>query len=235
MRGTHMVALENAPMESANMPATTPTYFNKLHLSTLDSNWDILAQQLTKFQEVNSIRGTTLSQPLLALALGIKSDAQKLVWTMSFNELNIKGASGLVVKRMTNSQIHTYFSAPPRDKDGSVDPQIKLAEEPWKMAYNTSQALMEASSRSHSIEQILLTFSRVQSEDMSLAFGGHGVSTYSELGESYSLYNWEFGFHIAMLLIERILSTQQFELGLQVANLVFDPWEQGFSAQSTSA
>ncbi|KAM0426815.1 hypothetical protein ACHAQK_012314 [Fusarium lateritium] len=28
MRGTHMVALKKAPMESANMPATTPTYFN---------------------------------------------------------------------------------------------------------------------------------------------------------------------------------------------------------------
>ncbi|KAL7917362.1 hypothetical protein ACQKWADRAFT_325904 [Trichoderma austrokoningii] len=239
MRGTHMVAIrETAPATSSTTRLTSPTYFNKLHLSTKDSNWEKLQSNLSNFKEVDSV-GETLkpdaSQPLLALAPPIKDDRQKLVWTMSYNEYQCSGASGLVVERMTGSRVESYFGAPDRVADGSFNPAIKLAKDSRRMAYDTSQALMEKCSTSGSIDEIFSVLTNVSEGNRSSAFGGRGASKYSELASPYSLYNWELGFHIVMLLVERLLSTQQFELGLQVANMVFDPWLQASQQEGTKA
>ncbi|KAF5137053.1 hypothetical protein E5D57_000828 [Metarhizium anisopliae] len=37
-----------------------------------------------------------------------------------------------------------------------------------------------------------------------------------------SIYNWEMGFHVVSLLMERLLATQQFDLAIEVSRLVFD-------------
>ncbi|GKT67547.1 putative toxin subunit [Colletotrichum tofieldiae] len=53
-------------------------------------------------------------------------------------------------------------------------------------------------------------------------YGGSDASRH-ELAAPYSLYNWELGLHIPMLLVDRFLQTQQFEEALAVCHLVFDP------------
>ncbi|GJC89483.1 hypothetical protein ColLi_12321 [Colletotrichum liriopes] len=54
-------------------------------------------------------------------------------------------------------------------------------------------------------------------------FYGGSKALRHELASPYSLYNWELGLHIPMLLIDRFLQTQQFEEALGVCHLVFDP------------
>ena len=47
---------------------------------------------------------------------------------------------------------------------------------------------------------------------------------YNELNTPYALYHWEIGVHVPMLLMTKLLSLQQFDQALAVANYVFDPF-----------
>ncbi|KAL7931746.1 hypothetical protein V8C35DRAFT_329405 [Trichoderma chlorosporum] len=192
-----------------------------------------LKAELDSFREVDSIAKAadfTVSQPLLTLAPAIKHDLQNLAWVMSYNEYQGyqgSGASGLVVERITGSRVESYFAMPDRLADGSVNSKKSVAENPRRMAYSTSQPLMEICTTSNSIEDIFSVLTNVPKGDRPLEFGGRGEKLFSELASPYSLYNWELGFHLVILLVERLLSTQQFELGLEIANMVFDPWCHG--------
>ncbi|KAE8392574.1 hypothetical protein BDV23DRAFT_181503 [Aspergillus alliaceus] len=53
--------------------------------------------------------------------------------------------------------------------------------------------------------------------------GNDNAVHYHERSAPYAIYNWELGVHIPMLLVERLMATQQFELALKVIRLVFDP------------
>jgi hypothetical protein len=46
---------------------------------------------------------------------------------------------------------------------------------------------------------------------------------YHELKRPYSLYNWEAGFHAPMLLVDRLLKSQQFDRALKMCHYVFNP------------
>ncbi|KAM0814368.1 hypothetical protein AB5N19_00158 [Seiridium cardinale] len=241
MRGSQMVAIRDVQTEESALKLTSPTYFNKLHMSTTDSTWAELEMKLEDFKEANataqadSISDTKL---LLALAPPIKQDNQKLVWTLSYNESQCAGASGLVVERMTGSRVQTYFGATKRGIDGSIVDTSRRAKDTQRLAYDASQGLMEVAATTTDMEEIFSVLTKVSPRYMSLAFGGRDFGTYSELASPYSLYNWELGFHAIWLLVERLLSTQQFELGLEVAHMVFDPWSQGrkvISAQGKGA
>ena len=50
---------------------------------------------------------------------------------------------------------------------------------------------------------------------------------YNELYRTYSLYNWEMAFHAPMMLAEKLLETQQFDLALKMCHYVFDPFAKG--------
>src|SRR5262249_9000689 len=53
---------------------------------------------------------------------------------------------------------------------------------------------------------------------------------YHELKRPYSLYNWEAGFHAPMLLVDRLLKSQQFDQALKMCHYVFNPLEKGAGA-----
>ncbi|KAF4868081.1 hypothetical protein CGCSCA1_v012757 [Colletotrichum siamense] len=56
------------------------------------------------------------------------------------------------------------------------------------------------------------------------AFGKFsGLAHCQEVAVLHSIYNWEAGFHVVALLVERFISLQQYDLALQYARLVFDP------------
>ncbi|THC93211.1 hypothetical protein EYZ11_007316 [Aspergillus tanneri] len=46
---------------------------------------------------------------------------------------------------------------------------------------------------------------------------------YHECAAPFAIYNWELGVHVPSLIMERLMATQQYELALKVARLVFDP------------
>ncbi|KAF7586481.1 hypothetical protein BBP40_008806 [Aspergillus hancockii] len=46
---------------------------------------------------------------------------------------------------------------------------------------------------------------------------------YHECSSPFALYNWELGVHLPSLIMERLMATQQFDLALTVARLLFDP------------
>ncbi|MDJ0713811.1 MAG: neuraminidase-like domain-containing protein [Prochloraceae cyanobacterium] len=50
---------------------------------------------------------------------------------------------------------------------------------------------------------------------------------YHELKRTYSLYNWEAAFHAPMLLVDRLLKSQQFEQALKMCHYVFNPMAKG--------
>ncbi|KAM0190353.1 hypothetical protein ACHAPI_009475 [Fusarium lateritium] len=49
-----------------------------------------------------------------------------------------------------------------------------------------------------------------------------GLAQCREDAMSHSIYNWEAGFHVVALLVERFMILQQYDLALQYARLVFD-------------
>ncbi len=62
--------------------------------------------------------------------------------------------------------------------------------------------------------------------DLDDAYGVYKDS-YHELKRSYSLYNWEAAFHAPMLLVDRLLKSQQFEQALKMCHYVFNPLAEG--------
>ncbi|GAW26221.1 putative PA14 domain protein [Rosellinia necatrix] len=54
-----------------------------------------------------------------------------------------------------------------------------------------------------------------------------------ELANPFSLYTWEVGVHAISLIMERFLSTQQYELALSAARFLFDPAAAGVDADFT--
>ncbi|KAL7931550.1 hypothetical protein V8C35DRAFT_329550 [Trichoderma chlorosporum] len=65
-----------------------------------------------------------------------------------------------------------------------------------------------------------------QAADSSDIFGllyFSGESSFHERCRPFSIYSWELGVHIPMLLAERLMATQQYELALETLRTVFDP------------
>jgi hypothetical protein len=53
------------------------------------------------------------------------------------------------------------------------------------------------------------------------------AESFNERGTPFSIYNWEIGLHAPMILIDRLLKSQQFDQALNVCHYVFNPMVQG--------
>ncbi|KAL7937838.1 hypothetical protein V8C35DRAFT_293772 [Trichoderma chlorosporum] len=63
-----------------------------------------------------------------------------------------------------------------------------------------------------------------EAQNMNHAFGSTNQSIIcTEDGAPYAIYNWEIGFHLVSLLMERLMGLQAFDLAIKYAHLVFDP------------
>ncbi|KAK4163970.1 hypothetical protein QBC43DRAFT_300668 [Cladorrhinum sp. PSN259] len=63
--------------------------------------------------------------------------------------------------------------------------------------------------------------------DILIEVFGKRNGSYHEMSSPYALYSWEICVHAVMLAMERLLATQQFELAIKVARLVFNPTAEG--------
>lgn len=86
-----------------------------------------------------------------------------------------------------------------------------------------AKGLLSAVSNTTDISLLQQFFNKASANDRNTMFGRSASGDYSELAKPYSLYNWEIGFHIPMLLVETLAASQQFELAIKVFNIVFDP------------
>ncbi len=83
-----------------------------------------------------------------------------------------------------------------------------------------------------SLQPLISCFRDRSDDNPNEAFGGNGKRDWNELRKPFSIYNWEFGFHIPMFLSERCLNAQQYDRALEMAHSVFDP-KKGTTASPT--
>ncbi|WP_154724325.1 neuraminidase-like domain-containing protein [Thiothrix nivea] len=58
-------------------------------------------------------------------------------------------------------------------------------------------------------------------------FGGDAGNQYHELKSPSAIYNWEVDFHAPMLVVERLLESQQYEQALNMCHYVLNPFADG--------
>jgi hypothetical protein len=238
MRGLQMVALQEppppvvpavtigntAPATASTTPTakeiiTLPTYFTSLSLNVDDTTEDKLQETLETYEEQYCLK----TRPFLGLVPGIMAKDQWLTWNMSYNETQYAGATGLVVERKTDTHVESFFCVPKRGKNGQTVDETSTSDNYLRVMYTTSQALMENSTNTTELGPIFAVLRDTLYTRSSDTFGILGTGSARELASPFSIYNWELGFHLILLLMERLLATQQFELGLEVASMVFDP------------
>ncbi|KAH7378543.1 hypothetical protein BKA64DRAFT_244791 [Cadophora sp. MPI-SDFR-AT-0126] len=91
--------------------------------------------------------------------------------------------------------------------------------------------LIATASRATTLDEFFGYF-QTSTIDKKEAWGAHlwrssSVGQYNELYRTYALYNWEMAFHAPMMLAEKLLETQQFDLALKMCHYVFDPYAKG--------
>lgn len=91
-------------------------------------------------------------------------------------------------------------------------------------------ALISQASSASDLDQFFAYF-QDSSINRAEAWGIHlwkpDANHYNEQQRAYALYNWEMAFHAPMLLAEKLLDTQQFDLALKMCHYVFDPFAKG--------
>lgn len=220
MRGPQLVEAkaEDIPSDYQTLFTTTlPSEFGKLHMDR--------DQGVKPFALSGSMyHGGTSLPPVLSVidTPDIPTNVKRTItWTLSYDDSYNNTPTGLVAELTSpiaqGSQ--TYFAIP----DQYLGDQTVFN---WTIFYHSiSPLLMEAATASIGLEGIYETIAKyVPSAMFDGAFGKfRNGSAYGELATPYSIYNWELGFHVVSLLMERLLATQQFDLAIKVARFVFDP------------
>lgn len=207
----------------ATATETSKTDFSKLERSTKAVSLDGLKAAVS---EIKMSPNVPNEQFLLAVppptSEQVTSD-HKLVWPVVFDESQYPGTIGLVVERTTSTTVQTYFGYPTINlKLGTFDLKERITTDTQILNHGLSHALMERASTTEDLPPIFSVLENVEKGLQFDAFGQDGT-TFHELARPYALYNWELGFHAVSLLTERLLATQQYELALLIARMVFDP------------
>ncbi|KAI9845918.1 MAG: hypothetical protein M1837_004454 [Sclerophora amabilis] len=169
-------------------------------------------------------RGKDMRHLKLANVIEPSSFERNFTWTPSFQDARSDNPSALVFEVSTRSTRSTYFSLPSKSRIGA---QEAIGGKLYLFDHAFSRNLMEFSTSDESVNQLYAYLSTMTDSNI-LRDGFGGVGTlFLEHGSPYALYTWELGMHVISLLMERLLSTQQFELALSVARLVFDPTVEG--------
>ena len=224
LRGTQMVVSDYRD-SSSDLKHTVPTRFSRLDHSTKTTSLKELQAELKPFAQYDPKEEEDV-QPLIALAPNLKefdtNSSQDIIWTVSYNEAQHSGASALLVERTTVSRVDAYFGIPVRSSDGLPPEGQREVVSVQSLSHDVSKSLMEAATRTEDLESLYAILENVPFNKSYDAFGGAGDTIAKELARPNAIYNWELGFHLVLLLMERLLATQQFELALQISNLVFD-------------
>ncbi|KAI1112288.1 hypothetical protein F5Y14DRAFT_453113 [Nemania sp. NC0429] len=214
-RGERLVLLNpNDITRTWKWPVTIPTYFTRLGW------WARKGSQVPVPK--NKVGGADM------LLTRLKSPSEDSLYStaVSFNTVNVGAVSGLVVDVSTQNRIKCIVGYPPAD--------ARFTTSDWDVGcfFNTvSSSLVHAAEAGK--DQIYATLSQLPLQFQPDAFGAREHTIPHELANPYSLYTWETAVHVISLLMERFLSTHQYELALTVARLLFDPAAVGADSDVT--
>ena len=155
----------------------------------------------------------------------------QLKWIMSLNTTFCADPTALILENRSDSGCKTFFSCQ-TSKEVETETNTFAMDVTHPYAYE----IMERSTHADDISPLYRFLSEVKyakdTADPLLAFGSIASfqkpsKGFTEQCQPHSLYTWELAFHAVMLLMEKLLATQQFELALEYARLVFDPRVEG--------
>lgn len=154
-----------------------------------------------------------------------------LTYTMSFNvneALDEQKLCGMIFDVEVPDRRGNTMFAYRRDGLGSGINSANLGTKSQfvDMKNPSEPVLVRALSKKSISETVFREVSKLPSGQ----FGYLNRGVVHELSTPHALYNWELAVHGVMLAMERLLATQQFELAIQVARLVFDPTISGTSS-----
>lgn len=217
LRGTQIVVADDKRSVITN--AALATCFNKITYTTTRKTIDDVKSDMAVVTQGEG--------PLLAFCPEVSSDmkdvnSQQITWTLAYNRMQYQKTVGLVVERTTASRVESYFGYPALDGNFTMKADQRSTTAVQRLAHDVAQPLMEQATSTDDIQALYRVLVSLPEEMREDAFGSLGGDMWHELGTPYSIYNWELGFHIFLLLVERLAATQQYDLALQVASVVFD-------------
>lgn len=210
LRGQRLVLGDpNLSNYSQRIPfcATIPTTFGKqfFHASGSDANFTPGNQTV--------IRGT-YNTPVFGFVSSI-SGARDQNWTLCFDESRNDRVTGYVQDVTTVDTITSYFTYPLwPSNNGTYSSDV--------LQNSLTPRLLDSSTTYENLDQVYKILAGIPAAAANLTFGKRN-GPWHELSTPNALYNWELGVHVIMLNMERLQTTQQFDLALNVARYIFDP------------
>ncbi|KAI0435137.1 hypothetical protein F5Y09DRAFT_327808 [Xylaria sp. FL1042] len=214
-RGEGLVLLDLSKVRNSwKWPETVPTNFMKMAWWVEKGGKEPVPK--------NQLSGMS---PLIAR---LKSPTEPKVYsfTMSFNTIGVGTPTGLVVDVSSANRIQCVIGYPPSDA------RYTTSDYETSCFYNTVSPLLVHAADGGK-DKIYTILSQLPSELRDDGFGQRKRKIPHELANPYSLYTWETAVHTISLLMERFISTHQYELALVVARLLFDPAAVGADSDVT--
>ncbi|KAF7549248.1 hypothetical protein G7Z17_g6521 [Cylindrodendrum hubeiense] len=222
MRGSQVILVDLSLSSDASDP------FKKPWRSTIPTIFSKMSYHMEKATDkatpgISIGRGTgTDQEPLLGIVTKLTDNIPKkdVQWTLSFNDSQVKKATGFVQDIVTTESTISYITYPP------IASTVNFPSDVFQ--HTLDRDLVSISTTYDGIDQIFAFLASVPTDDTYLAFGKRNGKVH-ELSTPYAIYNWELGMHSIMLLMERLQVNRQYDLALQVAHFVFDPTIDGTS------
>lgn len=193
---------------------TIATHFSKFLAAATEKNIPDAKPQIRHRQPMRDVQ---LLDPKVEDSLVRRT----FTWTMSYQDIRQANPSAQVVEVASHVKRATYFVCPTKLEDGK-DGFMSV-----RFDSSLASSLMQRSISGDVAQKVYSYLSNsILEGDRKDVFGGLDKGYYEHV-TPYALYSWEIGMHAVSLLMERLLSTQQFELALSVARLVFDPSVEG--------
>jgi hypothetical protein len=195
------------------------------------------------------------SDKVKIIVIGNSGIGRYILWSFQFSgsQIFIGSSDSISVANMPNSfhfstsskQIHSLQLT-----KGTSTPEL-IQQEPYFEASDDTQyqflAHIEGNSlnfyhpfahdllgrlNTGKLDDLFKYYSEKGSLDKADTYGGYVKETetkesYHELKRPYSLYNWEATFHAPMILVDRLLKSQQFDQAIKMCDYVFNPLAQG--------
>ncbi|KAF5679378.1 toxin subunit [Fusarium heterosporum] len=222
MRGSQVILVNLGTAADPSDPfkkpwrSTIPTKFAKMW-------WHMEQEKDPAIPGIPIGRGTGADkEPLLGVVTKLMDNIPKkdVHWTLSFNDSQVKNATGFVQDVVTTESTISYVTYPPIASSSTFASDV--------FQHTLDRDLVSMSTMYNGLDQVYAFLGSVPQDDTYLAFGKRNGPVH-ELSTPYALYNWELGAHSIMLLMERLQVTQQYDLALQVSHFVFDPTIDGTS------
>ncbi|GAP91517.2 putative PA14 domain protein [Rosellinia necatrix] len=164
----------------------------------------------------------------LRALLAVKSRCPQGVvytWQLSIDSIHYASPTGFVVHLSASDESLSLLGYPPVIPDPPDDNYYK-AFFTVNLHNDVSPILLESESLGGGLRSICDTLSNLPKNLYGDAFGNQHGAVFHEQANPYALYTWETAVHAISLLMERLKSSGQQELALNIGRLAFDPsWE----------